>query len=168
MSVISTMVEGWELNRHQTLRLLDAIEALPNPEHVLGWRPAPGRAHIAWQLMHIGISEEVFATEDLLGQAPDFAEYVLRFKSGSTPDEEIPSPARIREVLNSSREHLVRTVSTFSDRDLETIPEAYRERGWSFAKFLRIVAWHEAHHQGQAHLTLNMYRAAHPESATNG
>jgi hypothetical protein len=26
---------------------------------------------------------------------------------------------------------------------------------------LHILAWHEAHHQGQAHITLNLYRAAH-------
>ena len=26
---------------------------------------------------------------------------------------------------------------------------------------LHILSWHEAHHHGQAHLTLNLYRAAH-------
>ena len=27
---------------------------------------------------------------------------------------------------------------------------------------LQIISWHEAHHHGQAHITLNLYRAAHP------
>ena len=25
----------------------------------------------------------------------------------------------------------------------------------------KVLAWHEGHHQGQAHLTLNLYKAAH-------
>ena len=35
------------------------------------------------------------------------------------------------------------------------------ERGWNIGKALQIIAWHEPHHQGQAHITLNLYKAAH-------
>jgi hypothetical protein len=28
-----------------------------------------------------------------------------------------------------------------------------------------VLTWHEAHHQGQAHLTINMYTAAKREAA---
>ena len=160
MSFIKTVTECWEVNRHQTLGLIDAIEKLPNPREALAWRPGPGRAHIAWQLMHIGITEEVFATERLLGQAPEFSELVPRFQGGSTPDDEIPELSQIREVLETSRQHLLNTVSIFSDADLETIPEPLREKGWNLAMVLRVLNWHEGHHQGQGHLTLNLYKAA--------
>lgn len=49
--------------RDRTLATLDAIEKLPQPQAILGWRPGPGRAHIAWQLLHVGITEELFASE---------------------------------------------------------------------------------------------------------
>jgi uncharacterized damage-inducible protein DinB len=64
-------------------------------------------------------------------------------------------------VLDASRERLLSTVATFSDSDLATIPEPFRERGWSLDTILRILTWHEPHHQGQAHLTLNLFKAAH-------
>ena len=41
------------LSRRRTLELLDAVGASAAPAVVLGWRPGPGRAHLAWQLMHI-------------------------------------------------------------------------------------------------------------------
>lgn len=159
MSVIRITSECWEFNRQRTIATLDAIEALPDPAAALAWRPAPGRAHIAWQLVHVGITEELFATERLLGHAPDFSELVPRFKGGSVPDDDIPDIGTIRSILETSRNRLLSTVSTFSDADLETIPESFRSRGWTLATILRVIAWHEPHHQGQAHLTLNLYKA---------
>jgi uncharacterized damage-inducible protein DinB len=160
MSVITIITECWEINRQRTLATLDTIEKLPNPGQALGWRPGPGRAHIAWQIMHIGITEQLFATERLLGQAPEFSELVPRFKGGSTPDDDVPDIGTIRHVLEASRQRLLSTVATFSDDDLATVPEHFRERGWSLDTILRIVNWHEGHHQGQAHLTLNLYKAS--------
>lgn len=159
MSVISVTTELCAFNRQRTLATLDAIAALPDPAAALGWRPGPGRAHIAWQLMHVGITEELFATERLLGTAAGFAEYVPRFRGGSTPDDNIPTVDTIRHILDDGRNHLLETLSKFSDADLETIPEAFRERGWTLGTILQVLAWHEAHHQGQAHLTLNMWKA---------
>ncbi len=160
MSVIRIIAGCWEINRQRSLATLESIAKLPDPQKALGWRPGPGRAHIAWQLMHVGITEELFGTERLLGQSPDFAELVPRFRGGSTPDDDIPSLDLIRQVLDASRQRLLATVSTFSDDDLTTIPEHFRERGWTLDTILRIIAWHEPHHQGQAHLTLNMFKAA--------
>jgi len=160
MSVIRIVSGCWEFNRRRTLATLDAIEQLPDPAAALAWRPGPGRAHIGWQLMHIGITEELFATERLLGSPAEFPELIPRFRGGSTPDENIPDSATIRNVLESGRQHLLQTVATFSDDDLQTIPEAFRERGWTLETILHVLAWHEPHHQGQAHLTLNLFRAA--------
>lgn len=159
MSVIRIISECWDFNRQRTFATLDAVAAMPDPSAVLRWRPGAGRAHIAWQLMHIGITEELFATERLLGHAPEFAEFVPGFKGGSTPDDDVPDVATIRAVLEASRQHLLSTVGTFSDADLETIPDRFRERGWTLGTILRVIAWHEPHHQGQAHLTLNLYKA---------
>ena len=162
MSFIETCLSQWELDRKRTLGKLDEIANLPNPEFVLGWRPGPGRAHIAWQLVHIGVTEELFATERLIGTAPGYAELLPRFRGGSTPDDNIPTLDRIRDVLDGSRTHLLQTVSTFHDSDLTIIPPAMKERGLNIGQILQLLAWHEAHHQGQMHITLNLWKASNP------
>lgn len=159
MSVITTTIDIWESNRERTLSLLDTVCDQPGSGKALAWRPGPGRAHITWQLMHIAITEELFATERLLGTPTRFAEYAPRFRNGSVPDDEPLAADEIRRVLIESRQDLINTVSTFSDKDLETIPEPFRERGWTLGKVLQVLCWHEPHHQGQAHLTWNLWRA---------
>ena len=161
MSTLQSLIAACQFNRPRTLGLLDKIEAEPDPQRILGWRPGPGRAHIAWQLTHIGITEELFATERLRpGTSPAFADLVPRFKGGSTPDDNIPSAATIRQVLNDSRQHLLATLGTFGDTQLGWMPPALAERKLSFLDVLHILAWHEGHHQGQAHITFNLYKAA--------
>jgi len=161
MSTLHSCIDGCQFNRPRTLGLLDKIEQEKDPQKILGWRPYPGRAHIGWQLMHVGITEELFATERLVPDAkPEFADLVPRFKGGSTPDNDIPSAALIRRVLNESRAHLLETLGRFSDRDLGTIPEFFKERKLALVDVLHILVWHEPHHQGQAHITFNLYKAA--------
>lgn len=147
--------------RDRTLATLDAIEKLPQPQAILGWRPGPGRAHIAWQLLHVGITEELFASERFRGTTPAFGELVPRFKGGSTPDDIIPTSAEIRQILAETRDHLRATIQGLSAADLETVPPALAQRNITIGKALQILVWHEAHHQGQAHLTLNLYKAQH-------
>src|SRR3954463_10056405 len=128
MSKIEQFVEMWQFNRPRTLGLLDKIEQEKEPQKILGWRPGPGRAHIAWQLVHIGITEELFATERLVaGGKPAFADLVPRFKGGSTPDDEIPQAALVRRVLTESGSHLLETIGRFSDADLGKMPDALPE-----------------------------------------
>ena len=160
MSVITIATDFWRSNRDKTLATLDQIAALPSPQDVLMWRPGPGRAHLAWQLMHIGITEELFATERIPGSPAGWPELVPRFRGGSTPDDAPVSGDEIRTVLSTSREHLLETVSRFSDADLDVVPAPLQERGWSLNKVLQVLAWHEPHHQGQAHLTLNLWKAS--------
>ncbi len=158
--LIDITLQQMDLNRERTLGTLAAIEKLPDPAEALGWRPGPGRAHIAWQLTHIGVTEELFATERCLGTPPAFGELVPRFKGGSTPDDDSPPVATIRDVLAQSRQHLHKTIAQLTEDDLPKIPAALRERGLSIGKALQIIVWHEAHHQGQAHITLNLFKAA--------
>jgi len=165
MSTIHSLVSQYQFNRPRTLGLLEKIEQEKDPQRILGWRPGPGRAHIAWQLMHIGITEELFATERLVtGAKAQFADLVPRFKGGSTPDDEIPNAALIRRVLEESRAHLLATLTRFSDRDLgtmpESLPEPMKQRKLLLVDILNIIAWHEPHHQGQAHITFNLCKAS--------
>jgi uncharacterized damage-inducible protein DinB len=164
ITAVEATLRELDFTREKTLGTLDAIERLPGngPREALGWRPGPGRAHLAWQLVHLAITEELFASERLLGTNPGFAELVPRFKGGSTPDDQIPALQEIRRLFDESRAHLRQTLMGLTEADLPRIPPALKERGISIARVLLILPWHEAHHQGQAHLTLNLYKAAHP------
>lgn len=162
MSIIAIYKEQMVFNRTRTIATLDDIAKQPNPAAILGWRPGPGRAHIAWQLMHVGITEELFATERLIaGAVAGYPDLVPRFKGGSTPDDLIPDIAQIRTVLQDSRTHLLATLDKFTDADLPTIFPWFKERNLEFTRVLQILCWHEPHHQGQAHITYNLWKAGH-------
>jgi uncharacterized damage-inducible protein DinB len=160
MSTIDTAIQVFQFNRTRTLLLLDQVEETPASLEALGWRPGEGRAHIAWQLMHIAITEEVFATERLMPDKPaSFTELWPRFRGGSTPDDDIPAVELIRHVLADGREHLLDTLSQFSDEQLDSFEVTIRDRTLTLRTALNIIGWHEAHHHGQAHITLNLYKA---------
>ena len=158
MSLLVCVKDIWEFSRSRTLATLDEIAKQPDPQAVLGWCPGPGRAHIAWQLLHIGVTEELFATERIFGTPAAFGDLIPRFKGGSTPDENIPTLNQVGEVLNATRQHLLEGPGRLAEADLSRIPEAFKERGWTIAKALHVLSWHEAHHQGQAHITLNLWK----------
>lgn len=162
MSTIETLIESYRFNRTRTLGLLDEIEQMPDSPAVLLWRPGSQRAHIGWQLMHIGVTEELFATQRLAPEKEGaFQELWPRFRGGSSPDENVPSVAEIRNVLAEAREHLLETLSSFGPEDLERVEWTHpRGRVLNLITTLHIIGWHEAHHQGQAHLTLNLYKAS--------
>lgn len=160
MSVAEMLARSWEFNRGRSLALLESIEKESDPQAILGWRPGPGRAHIGWQLMHIGVTEEIFANRFAPDKPGQFAGLWPRFRGGSTPDDDVPSPAQIRQLLTATRGELLAAIAGLRDDRLEEIPEALRERGWRVIDALHIVGWHEGHHQGQAHLTYNLNKAS--------
>ena len=160
-SQIEAFTRQYEFSRQRTFGLLDTIEKMQDPAAALGFRPGPGRAHIAWQLLHIAITEEIFATERLAPhKAAAWPDLLPRFRGGSVADDDLPSIATIRDVLSMSRQHLLATLAEFGDDRLTEIPPPLAERGWNVRTVLHVMAWHEPHHQGQAHLTLNSYKAA--------
>lgn len=163
MNEIQTYIDSWQFNRSRTLATLAEFESRVDGAAELGWRPGPGRAHAAWQFMHIAITEELFATARLLGTSPAFGDCIDRFRGGSTPDDIIPSFEQIRNTLNLSREHLIATANSLTETDLERIPEAFVQRGWTIRRALQVVSWHEAHHQGQVHITLNLLKTNTPQ-----
>ena len=71
--------------------------------------------------------------------------------------------ALIRQVLVESRQRLLETLAGYDDSRLEEIPPALAQRKLNFRDVLHILSWHEAHHHGQAHATLNSYKAAQPK-----
>ena len=161
MNTLDILRDCYQFNRSRTLKVLDTVELEPDPLQVLGWRPGDDRAHIAWQLVHIGVTEEIFATERLAPDKPRaFEEFWPRFRGGSIPDNEIPEPARIREILTSSREQFLDTVSRFQEANLDEVSTPFTDRGWTLRDVLNVINWHEAHHQGQAHISLNLYKAS--------
>ena len=160
MSVIDAHLQAYRYNRTKTLALIDKLEQDGNAKS-LGWRPGTGRAHIAWQLMHIAVTEEIFATERLNPSKPgSFTDLWPRFRGGSTPDDLIPSIGEIRDVLQNSRLHLEETLAAYDDSRLTEIPPPLKERGLSVLDVLHILSWHESHHHGQAHLTYNLFKAS--------
>ena len=165
MSTTELLIKGLEFARVRTLGLLDNIEKESDSPAILAWRPGPGRAHIGWQLTHIAITEEIFATERLAPQKEaHWKELWPRFRGGSTPDGDVPSADTIRTMLTGAREHLLSTLRGIGDDRLDDIPEALRERMLTVRDIFNLIAWHEAHHQGQSHLTLNLYKASLPKA----
>ena len=159
MSTIQILIGSCEFARARTLTTLDEIEKLHRPQEALAHRLGPGRAHVGWQLMHIGITEEIFATERLAPDKPaKWTELWPRFRNGSKADDDVPSAAMIRQILGESRQRLLETLATYSDDRLGEIPPPLAQRKLTFLDVLHILSWHEAHHQGQAHATLNSYR----------
>ena len=161
-TAVEHFVKCYEFNRTRTLDFLANIEKLPNPRAALAWRPGAGRAHIGWQLMHIGVTEDIFASERLGHKAGKCSELWPRFRGGSTPDDDVPSAETIRRVLAESRVNLLATLAEYDDSRLEEIPEALKQRNWTVRTALAVISWHEAHHQGQSHITLNLFKQAHP------
>ncbi|GMU22502.1 MAG: hypothetical protein AMXMBFR13_25880 [Phycisphaerae bacterium] len=162
MNEIETMLAFYGSSRQRTLGLLQQIEEHSDPTAILAWRPGPGRAHPAWQFMHVAITEELFSSVRLIpGSQVTWPDLVPRFGGGSTPDDDIPSIAQIRETLNLSRAHLESTLSGLGIEQLEEVPPPLTERGWTLRTTLQVLGWHEAHHQGQVHLTFNLWKAAH-------
>lgn len=154
--------QAYAFNRTRTLKLLDQIAELPHPNQALGWRPGSQRAHIAWQLCHIGITEELFGTDRLAKRHEDakHKEIWTRFQGGSTPDDDIPSLEMIHSVLEDGRNIMLDTLGRFTEQQLDTFTWVHPRIGTVLAlrTTLSIINWHESHHQGQAHITLNLYK----------
>lgn len=153
------LLEFMEFARKKTTELLDTIAKQPDAAKILGWRPGPGRAHIAWQLMHVAATDDRHLYVRMRGAEPKEPEYVRRFAGGSVPDDQPPTLDEMRRYLDARRRDLLDHLRSLSDSDLPNKPNPQAQ--WNYHEWFKVLAWHEAHHQGQAHLTLNLYRAQH-------
>ena len=151
------LIESLDFNRQKTLAFLDTLAKQDNLPTALGWRPGPGRAHVAWQLMHIAATDDRHVHVRMTGGQAQEPENVRRFAGGSTPDDSIPSLDEIRRYLDVQRKEVLAYVSKLNESALKVKPT--EQAPWTHQDWLKVLAWHEAHHQGQAHLTL--YKAAY-------
>lgn len=160
-----TLVSVLDYNRARLLGTLETLEKSGQDlAKVLGWRPGPGRAHIAWQVMHCAATHNKYLNVILLQKAASTApELVAAYGGGSTPsDSNIPSLAEIRTQLETQIKPLKDFVAGLSAEQLaveQPLPGGKGTR--KLADSILLLAWHEAHHQGQIHLTWNLYKAAH-------
>lgn len=158
---VSDLIEMLDFNRTKTLAFMEGVAKADDVQKALGWRPGPGRAHLAWQLMHIAATDDrhVHVRMGPAGGQPSDAELVRRFAGGSTPDDDAPTLDAIKSYLESQRKEVIALLKKLDDKALATKPN--EQATWTYQEWVKVLAWHEAHHQGQAHLTFNLYKAAH-------
>jgi uncharacterized damage-inducible protein DinB len=152
---------GLDFARGRTLDLLKSVEAL-GPElsaKALAWRPGPGRAHIGWQLMHIAATDDRYLAVRIKNTTPTDPDFCARYAGGSVPADETVNPADIRNRLEKYRAALLSFVAGIDPSNLDEKP--FPDSPRTLRESLVLLAWHEGHHQGQAHITLNLFKAAH-------
>jgi len=155
----STLIAGLDFSRSRLLGILDVIEKSGQPTAmVLAWRPGPGRAHIAWQAMHCAATHDKYLNVHIRGGKPHDEALVTAYGGGSTPaDQNIPDLATVRSALESAYTPFRDYVAGLSPEEMGRKLPNGRTVGESVVLFI----WHEAHHQGQIHLTWNLYKQAH-------
>jgi hypothetical protein len=158
-----TLIAGMEYARARLLGILVAIEKSgQDVQKVLAWRPGPGRAHIGWQAMHCAATHDRYINARLLGGALKSEALVANFAGGSTPsDTNVPTLAEIRQALESTFSDATGFVKSLSSQDLERVTDLPNNVKRTIAESILLLTWHEGHHQGQIHLTWNLYKQAH-------
>jgi uncharacterized damage-inducible protein DinB len=156
---VTTLLAGLDFSRTRLLAILDTIEKSgQEPDKVLAWRPGPGRAHIAWQAMHCAATHDRYLNVGVKGGKPTDEALVAAYAGGSTPsDDNIPDLKKIRAALEVHYRAFRDFVVGLTQADFDRMLPSNRTIGQSVI----LLTWHEAHHQGQIHLTWNMYKQAH-------
>lgn len=163
----ATLIAAIDFSRNRLLGTLDTIEKVArekshDPAKVLAWRPGPGRAHIAWQATHCAATHDKYVNVVLRGKTPRDAELVTQFGGGSVPsDSNVPPLATIREKLSIALADFKETVASLDAAGLGRLVPGPNNTQRTVAEAIILLTWHEAHHQGQIHLTWNLYKGAH-------
>ncbi len=160
MSDLKTILSLLDFTRERLVGSLDGIaKSGQDVQQVLGWRPGVGRAHIAWQAMHCAATHDKYVNVRIQGGVPNDPSLCESFAGGSTPsDENVPTLSSILEKLavnfNAFKAFL-------NSADLAKVTDFPNNIQRTTGESAILLAWHEAHHQGQIHLTWNLYKAAH-------
>jgi len=156
-----TLLSVLEFSRVRLLASLDETEKSGRDlASVLAWRPGPGRAHIAWQALHCAATHDRYVNTRLRGNpAPADPALCDAYAGGSTPADNDPHTlAQIRAALEK---HFSAFKAYLETTDLEKSIDFPNNVKRTVGESAILLAWHEAHHQGQIHLTWNLYQAAH-------
>jgi DinB family protein len=159
----SDLLAWLEFGRKRTMDLIDNLAKDPNIQVILGWQPGPGRARLGWQLMHLGATDDKHLNVRIKGGQPREPEYMRRFAGGSTPDDNVPTIEEIRRYVTERRQDILQYYRSLDESQLPLKPND--QTPWTYQEGLQVLAWHEAHHHGQAHLTVNLFKAAHPQAS---
>ncbi|CAN5511172.1 hypothetical protein BH10PLA1_BH10PLA1_18660 [soil metagenome] len=159
----ATLIAAMGFSRARLLGTLATIEKSGQDiAKVLAWRPGPGRAHIGWQAMHCAATQDRYINARLLNVPVKDEALVTNFCSGSTPsDTNVPSLADIRAKLESTFADTLAYARSLSSADLDRMTDFPNNVKRSIGESILLLTWHEAHHQGQIHLTWNLYKEAH-------
>ena len=162
-----TMIAALEFTRNRLVGTLDTIEKTATEkgldiQKVMAWRPGPGRAHIAWQAAHCAATHDKYVNVTLLGRAAKNPALVAEFGGGSTPsDTNVPTLADIRQKLSGAFAEFKAHINSLDAAGLTRLIPGPNNTQRTVAEAILLLTWHEAHHQGQIHLTWNLYKAAH-------
>jgi uncharacterized damage-inducible protein DinB len=86
---------------------------------------------------------------------------VQNFAGGSTPsDANVPSMDTIKQTLETTYTKTKAYLTTLTPADLQKSMDFGNVKR-TVAESLILLGWHEGHHQGQIHLTWNIYKATH-------
>lgn len=148
MRAIDATLATLEFSRGATLGFLEDI-----PEDKWCHQPIPGANHAAWIAGHIASTDNYFLTS-LAGQASSVpAEWDDLFGMGSTPKNDpsvYPSPAELRDQLQTRRDGLTAWLKSLSDAQLAKPLEGDLARfAPNYAALAGSIAWHEGMHAGQ-------------------
>jgi len=159
-----TLISMMQMVRQRLLGSLEAIEKNGRDVgEVLSWRPGVGRAHIGWQAMHCAATHDKYLNVFIRGGSPVDEKMVAAFGGGSVPsDENVPGLGEIRGALEKNLRAFTDYVKGLNAGDLgRMVGPADRRR--TLGEAIEMIIWHEAHDQGQIHLTWNLYQAGHPK-----
>ena len=157
-----TLIAQLDFARMRLVGILDTIEKSgQDMEKVMSYRPAPGRAHIGWQFMHCAATHDRYLNVALKKAVVKDETLVNNYGGGSTPSDAIvPTISDIRAKLESTYADFRGYIGSLSDADLNTKFTGRDGKERSIGEATTLLAWHEGHHQGQIHLTWNIYKAA--------
>ncbi len=158
-----TLLLGMQFTRDRLLGTLLAVEKSEfDSNAVLRWRPGPLRAHIAWQAMHCAATHHDYGRRMLLGLEPVNKPLLTHYAGGSTPsDHDVPELDTMRHVLEEEYQPLQAALAACTPEQLNKLLPGPGGKDRSLAEIIALLTWHEAHHQGQMHLTFNLYKQAH-------
>jgi hypothetical protein len=158
-----TLINVLDFSHARLLGIIGTIEKSgQDVNKVLAWRPGPGRAHIGWQLMHCAATHDRYLNVTMLSGKPKDEAIIAGFAGGSTPsDTNVPTIDAIKNAIESRYADFRAYVGGISSEELlsKKVGPAGKER--TLGEAITLLGWHEAHHQGQVHLTWNLYKAAH-------
>lgn len=157
-----TLIAALEFSRNRLNATIDALEKSGQDlGKVLSWRPGPGRAHIGWQLAHCAATHDRYMNVRLKGGQANDPAYCDAFGGGSTPsDSNVPTIPAIRAKLTQNYDAFKAYISGLSPADLDQKVTLPNGTVLTVAEGVLMMVWHESHHQGQIHLTWNLYKAA--------